>query len=108
MQAELATFLTEKGFAEFVEVEVLNFSEPLDTDPANPLVQRFESLGSRLVGAPWFCDAAWLAIGGIPGVAVGPGSIAQAHTADEFLAVDDLEEGARFYRRYLEGFVADA
>ena len=104
VQAELEKFLAEKGFADFIEVDVLNFSEPLDTDPQNPFVQRFTELGSELVGAPWFCDAAWLAIGGIPGVAVGPGSIAQAHTVDEHLAIDALEEGAKFYRSYLEGF----
>lgn len=104
VQAELEAFLAEKGFADFVEVGVLNFSEPLDTDPQNPFVQGFVPLGSKLIGAPWFCDAAYLALGGIPAVAVGPGSIAQAHTIDEHLAVDALEEGARFYRTYLEGF----
>jgi acetylornithine deacetylase/succinyl-diaminopimelate desuccinylase-like protein len=104
VQAELENFLVEKGFADFIEVDVLNFSEPLDTDPQNPFVQRFAAMGSELIGAPWFCDAAWLAIGGIPGVAIGPGSIAQAHTIDEHLSVDALESGADFYQRYLEGF----
>jgi len=106
VQAELEKFLAEQGFAKIVEVGVLNYSEPLDTDPDNEFVQRFLPLGSALVGAPWFCDAACLAIGGIPGVAVGPGSIAQAHTIDEHLAVDALEAGASFYRRYLEGFTS--
>jgi acetylornithine deacetylase len=76
---------------------------PLDTSPDNPYVRTLASLGAPLVGAPWFCDAAWLAEeGGIPSVAAGPGSIAQAHTADEFIEIQDLEEGVRFYRRFLE------
>jgi acetylornithine deacetylase/succinyl-diaminopimelate desuccinylase-like protein len=34
-------------------------------------------------------------------VAVGPGSIDQAHTKDEFLAVADLDAGARFFSSFL-------
>lgn len=76
---------------------------PLDTPADNPYVRRLVSLGAPLVGAPWFCDAAWLAEeGGIPSVAAGPGSITQAHTADEFIDIADLKEGVRFYRRFLE------
>jgi acetylornithine deacetylase/succinyl-diaminopimelate desuccinylase-like protein len=58
--------------------------------------------GASLTGAPWFCDAAFLASAGIPSIAIGPGSIGQAHTKDEFIAVDDLEAGAAFFIRYLE------
>jgi acetylornithine deacetylase/succinyl-diaminopimelate desuccinylase-like protein len=39
---------------------------------------------------PWFCDANVFADSGIPAVAFGPGDIAQAHTADEFIAVSAL------------------
>jgi len=35
-------------------------------------------------------------------VALGPGSIAQAHTADEFISIADLEEGARFFQNFLK------
>lgn len=76
---------------------------PLDTPADNPYVQKLAGLGAPLIGAPWFCDAAWLAgEGGIPSVAAGPGRIDQAHTADEFIEIDALEEGVRFYRRFLE------
>ena len=40
--------------------------------------------------------------GGIPSVAAGPGDIAQAHTADEWVSVSQLEEGVAFYRKFLE------
>lgn len=78
---------------------------PLDTDPEHPLVQALAAAGAELTGAPWFCDAAFLAAGGTPSVAVGPGSIAQAHTKDEFIAVDDLEKGAAFFMRFLKSLV---
>jgi acetylornithine deacetylase/succinyl-diaminopimelate desuccinylase-like protein len=33
---------------------------------------------------------------------MGPGSIDQAHTADEFLRVDDLLEGVNHFSRFVE------
>lgn len=76
---------------------------PLDTPADHPLVQQLAACGSGLAGAPWFCDAAWLAAVGIPSVAAGPGSIAQAHTADEWVSLDELDRGVSFYRTFLEG-----
>jgi acetylornithine deacetylase len=43
-----------------------------------------------------------LAHGGIPSVVFGPGDIAQAHTADEWISVEALERGKRLLRRYLQ------
>ena len=34
---------------------------------------------------------------GIPAIICGPGSIAQAHTEDEFVPVDDLLKATRIY-----------
>jgi acetylornithine deacetylase/succinyl-diaminopimelate desuccinylase family protein len=76
-------------------------SEPLFTDPNHPLVLKLSNLGATTTGAPWFCDAAVFAAHGIPSVALGPGSIAQAHTADEFISIADLETGADFFERFL-------
>lgn len=66
---------------------------PLETDPTLPLVRQFLSrAGQRQpLGVHYFCDAAVLAAGGIPSVVFGPGDIAQAHTADEWLALSQLE-----------------
>lgn len=76
---------------------------PLDTPAGHPMVRRLlESTGSVLTTAPWFCDAAHLAAGGIPAVAAGPGSIEQAHTVDEWISIRELEEGVEFYRKFLE------
>lgn len=83
-------------------LEVAADAAPLATDPAHPLIQKLLAAGSELAGAPWFCDAAFLAAAGTPAVAIGPGSIAQAHTEDEFIALEDLERGAAFFRAYLQ------
>jgi acetylornithine deacetylase/succinyl-diaminopimelate desuccinylase family protein len=74
-------------------------SAPLWTDPTHPLIGILEACGARCVGAPWFCDAAVLE--GTPAVALGPGSIEQAHTADEWISVADLEAGVAFFKRLL-------
>ena len=83
-----------------VELQYLG-STPLFTDPSHPLIQKLAGLGGFPVGAPWFCDAAVFAEKGMPAVALGPGSIAQAHTADEWITVSDLEAGADFFERFL-------
>ena len=65
------------------------------------MIGKLSSHGATRVGAPWFCDAAIFAEKGMPSVALGPGSIAQAHTADEWISVQDLEEGAQFFEKFL-------
>lgn len=89
-----------RAAAEGVEI-TYHSSAPLYTDPDHPLLLKLSGLGATPVGAPWFCDAAVFAAQGMPAVALGPGSIAQAHTADEFISVKDLEEGADFFERFL-------
>jgi acetylornithine deacetylase/succinyl-diaminopimelate desuccinylase family protein len=43
--------------------------------------------------------------GSIPTVILGPGSLSVAHTADEWVAVDDLVAAARAYARIIVGFL---
>ncbi|MBV9390301.1 MAG: M20/M25/M40 family metallo-hydrolase, partial [Verrucomicrobia bacterium] len=88
----------------FAEVKPIKISTPLYTSPDHPLIDRFVSLGSKLTGAAWYCDAAFFAAEGTPAVAIGPGSIAQAHTADEYINIGDLERGASFFSEYLLSF----
>jgi acetylornithine deacetylase/succinyl-diaminopimelate desuccinylase-like protein len=74
----------------------------LDTPAENSHVQKLVQAGAALTGAPWFCDAAFLAEGGVPAVAIGPGSIAQAHTVDEWIEISELERGAQFFVNFLK------
>lgn len=61
----------------------------------------------EIVGVPFGTDAAALSAVGIPTVVFGPGSIAQAHTADEFIDIEELRFGAEiFYRIAIEGVSA--
>lgn len=76
---------------------------PMELDPLHPWIQHLlrSQPTAKPVGAPWFSDAAHLSAAGIPSICFGPGSIDQAHTADEFIRISDLEEGAAFFRRWL-------
>lgn len=85
-------------------VTPIKISAPLYTSPDNPFITKLVALGSKLTGANWFCDAAFFALQGTPAIAIGPGSIAQAHTADEFIEITELERGAEFFKNYLLSF----
>jgi acetylornithine deacetylase/succinyl-diaminopimelate desuccinylase-like protein len=76
---------------------------PMETDASRPLVRKLlEVRGQRQpAGVDYFCDAAVLAAGGIPSVVFGPGDIAQAHTADEWISLDSLERSREILVNFL-------
>jgi acetylornithine deacetylase/succinyl-diaminopimelate desuccinylase-like protein len=88
-----------------VHLHIAAESRPLDTDPDHPLVASVARAVRGLATAPWFCDAAIFAARGMPAIALGPGSIRQAHTADEWISVRALREGARGFLRVLQALV---
>lgn len=78
---------------------------PMETDAENPYIQKLLATtpGTQLAGAPWFSDAAHLSAAGIPSICIGPGSISQAHTKDEFIEIDRLLEGEDFFTDFIRG-----
>jgi acetylornithine deacetylase/succinyl-diaminopimelate desuccinylase-like protein len=75
----------------------------LETDPNLPLVRQLTRCAGqrRALGVDYFSDAAVLASGGIPSVLLGPGDIAQAHTADEWVELTQLERLTRLLVKFL-------
>ncbi len=57
--------------------------------------------GSQKIGVPFGTDAAETHKFGIPSVVFGPGSIDQAHTCDEWIAVDQLTAASDILYRFL-------
>jgi acetylornithine deacetylase len=53
-------------------------------------VVRAHGRASELIGVPYGTDAAAIAAAGVPTVVFGPGSIDQAHTADEYIETAEL------------------
>jgi len=76
---------------------------PMETSSKLPLVHQFlRSAGQKKpIGVNYFCDAAVLAEGGIPSVVFGPGDIAHAHTADEWISLRSLERAKEMLVRFL-------
>jgi acetylornithine deacetylase/succinyl-diaminopimelate desuccinylase-like protein len=101
---EVAAFFRARKLEAKVSNVKLKPCVPLETDPRRPLVRQFlRSLGqARPVGLHYFCDAAVLAGGGIPSVVFGPGDIAQAHTADEWISLTQLERARDLVLRFLK------
>jgi acetylornithine deacetylase/succinyl-diaminopimelate desuccinylase-like protein len=67
-------------------------------------VVRENGRACELAGVPFGTDAAAISAAGVPTVVFGPGSIDQAHTADEFISVDELQLSTEiFYRVALNG-----
>jgi len=85
-----------------VIVRLQRHSPPLDTDESLPWVRRLGAEARGFTTAPWFSDASVLSSPRCPAVCIGPGSIAQAHTKDEFILLSDLEDGVDLFRRWMQ------
>jgi len=103
VRREIAAFLAQRQLKASFTSQKLAPCPPMETDPARPLVRRFlDSVGQRRpAGVDFFCDAAVLAGSGIPSVVFGPGDIAQAHTANEWISLAALDRGREMLRRFL-------
>jgi acetylornithine deacetylase len=99
----LAVFLRARKFQAKVLNEKLALCPPMETDARLPLVRQFlrSVRQTKSTGVDYFCDAAVLAAAGIPSVIFGPGDIAQAHTADEWISLSSLERAKEMLLRFL-------
>ena len=61
---------------------------------------RADQIASETIGVPFGTNAAAIAAAGVPSVVFGPGSIDQAHTADEWLALDQLAQASDAVYRF--------
>ena len=104
VQREIVAFLRARKLTAKISSAKLAPALPLETNHKLPLVQQFlKCVGqSKPLGVDFFCDAAVLSAGGIPSVVFGPGDIAQAHTADEWISLAELERGKDLILKFLK------
>jgi acetylornithine deacetylase/succinyl-diaminopimelate desuccinylase-like protein len=104
VKREIRSRLRREGLRASVVADKLAPCLSLETDPRLPLVAQFlkSVRQAKPCGVQYFCDASILAHGGIPSVVFGPGDIAQAHTADEWIAVASLEKAQAMLVRFLK------
>lgn len=89
------------------QMPALMVDPPLETKPDHPLVKSACTIAKTFgragepIGVPYGTDGSKLSDIGIPTIVAGPGSIDQAHTADEFITLADLHEGALFHHQLM-------
>lgn len=88
-----------------IDLTYAHENPPMETDTETPYIKKLLATSpiTGLAGAPWFSDAAHLSAAGIPSICIGPGSIAQAHTKDEFIEIEALLEGEKFFTDFIRG-----
>ena len=88
------------------------FGDVLDTPAEAPIVRVVRDAvadvcgSANVIGVSYGSDAATLAAAGIPSVLCGPGDIAYAHSADEFVPIAEVVQAAEIYARAWERFTA--
>ena len=86
---------------------------PSDVPLESPIVKRLrgalerEKLPVRIEGLSAWTDAALLNEAGIPTICFGPGDIALAHAAEEFVPIEDIETATRVLSRVVSEWCED-
>ncbi len=73
--------------------------------PDHPLVQAGEAMGRKTYGSPTLSDQAALSC---PSLKMGPGDSIRSHSADEFIYLQEIEEGIALYSEMLGRFLRPA
>lgn len=104
VRREIAALLRMRKLSAKIASTKLAPAMPLETDAKLPLVREFLRCvrQPQPLGVDYFCDAAVLAAGGMPSVVFGPGDIAQAHTADEWISLAELERAKSLLVAFLK------
>ncbi len=86
-----------------IEFEVVLRGQPLYVEPGSPFVQECLTLARRDRPATVAYSTDGAVFGELQQMLVcGPGDIRQAHTNDEWIAVDQVEQGSRLYARMIQ------
>ncbi|MBS0210267.1 MAG: M20 family metallopeptidase [Planctomycetes bacterium] len=82
---------------------------PLNDTENGAVAERLSAVARRLtkqgeiVGVAYGTDASKFAATGVPSIVYGPGSVAQAHTCDEWLAIDELHQATEVLYEFGRG-----
>ncbi|HLI35603.1 MAG TPA: M20 family metallopeptidase [Terriglobia bacterium] len=93
----------------FMEPPLLQ-DQPMQTPADSAIAQcaarvlKETGLDGAPIGVPFGSDASKFARAGISSIILGPGSIEQAHTADEYVELDEVEKAFVVYRNLMKSF----
>lgn len=109
---ELQSLAEREPWITVESLEPFLMEDGLDTDPKAPIVASVQAacarlgLPSALKGVPYGTDAAGLAPAGIDCVVLGPGAIAQAHSPEEWVEIQQVEKCALLYEEIVRSFAS--
>ncbi len=99
---EIADILTKEAPCELKERSLrLNSSAIAEN---HPLVKSGMALGRKTYGSPTLSDQAALSC---QSVKLGPGDSTRSHSADEYIYINEIEEGIDLYIKILERFLKE-
>ncbi|MEO1205015.1 MAG: acetylornithine deacetylase [Pseudomonadota bacterium] len=108
-EANFQRFLTEQCLPDMrdvapeasISLHRSNYVPPFEAQPGSDVVALALNLTDRneTHAVSYATEAGLFQTGGAPSVVCGPGDISQAHTADEWIAVDQVEKCMAFLRR---------
>lgn len=75
---------------------------PSGIEANHPIVLSGKKLGMQMYGSPTTSDQALIPV---PSIKIGPGDSARSHSADEFIYVDEIEDGINKYISLLENIL---
>jgi len=90
---------------EAIDSEIVSSSlrlRPSHISELHPLVRAARKIGLQTFGSATLSDQALLSC---PSVKIGPGRTERSHTADEFVYLQEIEDGIRKYGKLLETFL---
>lgn len=79
-----------------------NVLQPSNIDLLHPVVVAGIGLGRKTYLSPTSSDQGWL---DMPSVKMGPGCSSRSHTANEFILIEEIEEGIDIYINLLQALV---
>ncbi len=111
VMASMQELLEKEGLAERIEVAEILRDAPLETPEEAPWAQAVLAAArsvtnSNTAAVHYGTDASKFADVGMPAVVIGPGDIAQAHTAEEWVHLGEVRAAVEVYSRVLAGAAA--
>ena len=108
-QEELSDYLAETAGMARPTIEHIGYYAPMETAADHGFTGQLLKAVECVLGAAetdvvaYGTDASGFAHLDIPSLVLGPGDIAQAHTEDEYIEIDQLEKGLAVHEAFLQG-----
>ena len=99
---DILTSLEKRGIKASLDYRRDAECPAMETQPDLPWIKKLMTLArqKKPLGVDYFCDAAFVSQNGTPCIVFGPGSIDQAHTANEWISIQSLENCVNQYMKF--------